>query len=209
MLLFRRSTQTRNNIRHFRRVKFNYVGFVNRRYMEDGAAHIGVQVRNIDDILSPYSTPEAPWLNEDFLSYVEHCANHIPVEESIVLEITGADFTESERTTIVSLLKTHFGFELAEREYDLRQNLRRSFALLIFFAVASLIFFLMAFKFDSVFIEIPAVAMWFALWEFFNTFWLGRSDIKLEKTEAGQLASMQVKFVGSLSGGGEAMQNYP
>lgn len=194
VLLFRRSKQTLNNINRFRRARFNYVGFVNSRYMLGGEAHILVKVNSLDEVLSPYSAPESPWLNDDFLAYVSNCANHIPVEEAIVLEFRGYNFSTTERELITNLIHAHFGFELAERELELRLNLRRSFALLVFFTISSIIFFVMAIKTEWVFAEIPAVALWFALWEFFNTFWLERSDLKLTKLEAGQLTSMKIVF---------------
>jgi len=194
VLLYRRNAQTLKNVSHFRSAGFNYVENLDSQYMHDGVAHIELQANSLADLLSPYSTARRPRLNQDFINFIDAEANHIPVEESIVVDVIGDDFTEKDRATIQSLLRLHYGFELAESEFELKLNLRRCLKLLAFFIVTAAVFFIMAIRHDTVFIEIPAIAAWFSLWELFNSAWLDRGDLKLNRIEAGQLASMQIHF---------------
>lgn len=197
VLLYRRNAQTLKNVSHFRSTEFNYVQTVDAQYMHDGVAHIEVQANSLGDLLSPYSTANRPRLNPDFIDFIDTEANHIPVEESIEVDIVGGDLTEKGRNTITSLIRLHYGFELAESELELKLNRRRCLKLLAFFIVTAAIFFIMAIRHDTVFLEIPAIGAWFSLWELFNSAWLDRGDLKLNRIEAGQLASMQLNFIKS------------
>ena len=194
VLLYRRDAQRLKNVSHFRSTEFNYVQSIDDQYMLDGVAHIEVQADSIADLLNPYSTAKRPRLNSDFIDYINTEANHIPVEESIVVDIIGGNLTANERETLTQLVRLHYGFELAEAEFDLKLNRRRCLKLFAFFLVTAAIFFIMALQHDTVFIEIPAIAAWFSLWELFNSAWLDRGDLKLARIEAGQLASLQLHF---------------
>jgi len=192
--LYRRDKQTLRNLSRFRSTEFNYVETLSSQYMHDGAAYIEVQANSLADLLSPYSSPNRPRLSQEFIDYINTEANHIPVEESIIIEVVGGDFSEKDKSTLETLLRLNYGFQLAESEFELKQNRERCLKLLAFFIVTAAIFFVMAFRHDTVFIEIPAIAAWFSLWELFNSAWLDRGDLKLARLECGQLSSMQVKF---------------
>jgi len=194
--LYRRNAQTLKNVSRFRSTEFNFVESLDNQYMLDGVAHIEVQAESLDDLLSPYSTDNRPRLNQEFIDYLNTETNHIPVEESIVIDVTGNNFTEKDKGTLATLLRLHYGFQLAESELELKLNRRRCIKLFAFFIVTAAIFFIMAYRHDTVFIEIPAIAAWFSLWELFNSAWLDRGDLKLARIECGQLASMQLHFRG-------------
>jgi len=195
VMLYRRNAQTLKNLSSFRSTEFNYVENLDKQYMFQGAAHIEVQAASIDALLSPYSTANHPRLDQDLTDYINSEANRIPVEENIVIEISGGHFSDKDKKTLVDLLRLHYGFALAETEFELKLNARRCLKLLGFFAVTAAVFFIMALRHDTVFIEIPAIAAWFSLWELFNSAWLDRGDLKLARIEAGQLASMTVHFI--------------
>jgi len=194
VLLYRRNAQTLNNVSRFRSTEFNYAESLDNQYMLDGVAHIEVQAKSLDDLLSPYSTDNRPRLDQGFIDYLNTEANHIPVEESIVIDVAGGKFSEKDKSTLATLLRLHYGFQLAEAEHELRLNRGRCLKLFAFFLVTAAVFFVMAYRHDTVFIEIPAIAAWFSLWELFNSAWLDRGDLKLARIECGQLASMQLQF---------------
>lgn len=195
MLLFRKNKRTLKNLSKFRKAKFNYAKFVRNYYMENDEAYITAKVNSIDDIVSRYSVEDYEWINEEFTSYIDNCAYHIPVEESIVLEITGAKFTDTEKEIIKKVIIDHYGLELGETMISLEMNKRRAAILLLLSVVTAIIFFGLFIYTDSIFLELIVVGLWFFTWELGNVGWLNRSELRMQKLEAGQLASLRIKFI--------------
>lgn len=196
MLIFRRNKKTLENLSRFKHAKFNYAKFVRNYYLENDEAYIVANVSSMDDIISRYSTPGQEWLTDDFTSYVDACAYHVPVEEAIVLEITGGHFTSEEQAVITRVVTDHYGLELGEKVIELRYNARRSILLLVLSIVTAVIFYLLFQYTESIFLELIVVGLWFFIWELGSVAWLERSDLRMQKLEAGQLASLRVQFVG-------------
>lgn len=164
--------------------------------MEKGEAYISAEVNSIDDIVSRYSISEYEWINSDFAEYVENSAKYIPVEESIILEISGAKFTEEEQETISRVIKDYFGLELGDKIIDLEINKRRAIALGAVALVSIIIFFLLYLYTETpIFTELFAFGFWFSCWEAAELGLLDRSELRAEKLEAGQLASLKIKFI--------------
>ena len=196
VLLNRRNKRTKKNLNKFKNVKFNYAKFVRRHYMEKGEAYISVNVNSIDDIISNYSIKDYEWVNPEFIEYIENCAYYIPVEEAIVIDIMGAKFTEEEREIIERVLKDHFGLQLGDKMIQLEINRRQSYILLVL-GLLCLVVSLALYKYmDTVwFSEILAFGLWFFCWEYADMAFISRSELKTEKIEAGQLASVKIKFL--------------
>lgn len=192
----RRNGRTKKNLKKFRNAEFNYAKFVRKYYMEKGEAYITAKVNSIEDIISNYSIKDYEWINPKFIEYVTECAYYIPIEESIILEITGAKFTDEEKEIIERVIKDYFGLELGDKVLDLEINKRRS-RILLGCTVLTLAIFLLLYKYtqESILAEIPAFGFWFFGWEYAEMAWLDRSDIKTQRIEAGQLASLKIQFL--------------
>jgi len=194
MLLFRRNKTTLKNLERFKKAKFNYAKFVHHYYMEDDKAYIMAKVDSMDDIISRFSVKGYEWLNEEFASYIDHAAYHIPVEEEIVLEIDGPQFSEAEKRTITRVITDHYGLELGESIIQLKNNTRRSAFLVLITILAATIFFALFTYTDALWLELVVVGLWFFSWEIGNVAFTHRYEIKEKKLEAGQLASIKVTF---------------
>jgi len=194
MPLFRKTEKTLENLSRFKKAKFNYQKFVKHYYMENDEAYITAKVQSIDDIVSRYSVKDYEWINEEFTSYIDNCAYHIPVEEAIVLEITGRKFTDSEKEIIQRVIKEHYGLALGETDFSLRVNSRRALVLFLWSIVTAIIFFLLYTYTNSILLELIVVGLWFFTWELGSVAWINRADLKNEKLEAGQLSSLRIKF---------------
>ena len=96
------SKKTKRNLKKFRSAKFNYAKFVKNYYIDKGAAYISAKVNSIDDIISKYSIKDYEWINSDFASYLEESAYYIPMEEAIVIEICGGNFSEEQKAYFIS-----------------------------------------------------------------------------------------------------------
>ena len=196
LLLGRRNKRTKKNLKKFGKAKFNYAKFVKHYYMEKGEAYITAKVDSIEDIVSKYSIEDYEWINPEFAEYVDNSAYYIPVEESIVLEITGKKFTKKEQEIIERVIKDYFGLELGDKMIDLEINKKRAIVLGIFAMLAIIAFFsLYIYNEKLLFTELFAFGFWFFGWEFAEIGCLHRSELKTEKLEAGQLASLKIKFL--------------
>lgn len=185
---------SKKSLRKFRKSKFNYKKFLKEFYLEDNNAYISVKVKNYNDIISKYSINNYEWLDKDFAEYIEENAYYIPVEYDIVLEICGPKFTKEEQEKIVKTIKMFFGLKLGDKELDLKINKRKSNILLIC-GILSLLFLLYLNKYIvNIYIEPALVSFWFFMWEYIEVFFLERTELKIKKTEAGQLSNLSITF---------------
>lgn len=191
----KKSKRIQKNLKRFKNADFNFRKFVKNYYIEKGYAYISAQVNSIEDIVSRFSTKGYEWINEEFATYVEESAYFIPVEEAIILEICGPEFTDEEKEIIEKVIKDYFGLRLGDKILDLQFNMKKAIALALFgvisFAGAVL---LTHFKIVEIVFEIPLVLIWFALWECMDVVLFERYELKIQKLDAGQLSSLKIKY---------------
>lgn len=181
-------------VKKFRNTRFNYKKFVKDFYLENNNAFISVKVNDINDIISKYSIEYYEWLDNDFANFIQENAYYIPIEYDIILEITGHKFTESEKETIVKVIKTYFGLKVGDSELDLSIN-KRKLIFLFIGCILSLIMLVFLSSITNLTILEPAfVIFWFFAEEFISDIFIDRTEILNKKTEAGQLSNMQVIF---------------
>ncbi|MDD2434696.1 MAG: hypothetical protein PHO63_00375 [Bacilli bacterium] len=191
----KKQLRRKRSIKKFQKFDFDFAKYVKDFFVEDGKAYISVKIDSLDEIISDYSIKDYEWINSEFAAYVEENAYYIPVYYPIVLDIYGFSFTEEEQEMIRKIIKDYYGLKLGDKVIDLKNNMRKAFTLLCFGLITIVItIFLSSFSKISMLFEVMAVIMWFALWEFIEYGWLERKELKKQKIEAGQLASITVKF---------------
>jgi len=190
------SKKTKRNLKKFKSAKFNYAKFVKNYYIEKGAAYISAKVNSIDDIISKYSIKDYEWINSDFASYLEESAYYIPMEESIVIEICGGNFTEEQKDLITKVIKDYFGLQLGDKIMDLDINRKRS-NILLFFSLFGVLLVAMLNKFNIIgtVAELFIFILWFFLWEYGEMAFLDRSELQEQKLEAAQLSTSKIVFL--------------
>jgi len=190
------SKKTKRNLKKFRSAKFNYAKFVKNYYIEKGAAYISAKVDSIDDIISKYSIKDYEWINSDFAKYLEESAYYIPLEESIIIEICGGNFSEKQKDLITKVIKDYFGLQLGDKIMDLEINRRRSNILLGFGLFGILLVALLnTFDIIGTVAEIFFFVFWFFLWEYGDMAWLDRAELHDQKLEAAQLSTAKIVFL--------------
>lgn len=197
MPLFRKTVpkRVRENLQAFQNARFDYQKFVRRQYLGKGCAYIFAAASRLGDIVSAYSVPGYEWINRDFSNYVEECAFFIPIEDAIVLAISGAQFSEAEQAVIRRVISDYFGAQLCETKSRLVENARRAALLLIIGAVSAALFILCSTALDVPLLrELVLVFSWFSLWEFLRLLIFDRRDLMRKKLEDGQLCQMRVEF---------------
>lgn len=194
-ILRKRSTKAKN-IEMFRKKEFNLNKFINDYYMDQNSAYMTVKVNDYNDIVSKYSVDNYEWINTEFADHLELMAYYIPVEEPIVIEITGKKFTDEEKKVIEKVIKTYFGLKLGDKMLSLNSN-RDKYMILLIYGVLSFIMFYVLYMNNVIetILEIVIFGFWFIMWEFANLAFLQRNNLKVEKLEAGQLSSATVVFI--------------
>ncbi len=197
MLSHGKTKKSIKNLKKFKSAKFNYAKFVKDYYIEKGEAYISAKVDSIDDIISKYSTKDYEWINPEFAHYIEECAYYIPIEERIVIEICGGNFSDEEKDLIKKVIADYFGLKLGDKFLDLDTNSHKSIVLLVFGIISlSLCILLQKINLISTTInELAIFLLWYFIWEFADLAWLDRSDIQLARIEAGQLSTAKISFL--------------
>lgn len=205
MPLFRKTVpqRVRENLKTFQNARFDYRGFVRRQYLGKDGAYIFAAAGRMSDVVSAYSVPGCEWINRGFSDYIEECAFFIPIEDPIVLAISGARFSEAEQTVIRRVISDYFGAKLCETKARLFENAKRAALLLIIGAVSAALFILCSTAFDVPLLrELVLVFSWFSLWEFLRLLIFDRRDLLRKKLEDGQLFQMRVEFAAEEDGAG-------
>lgn len=185
----------KKQISHYRDKSFDNSKYVKNFYVEKGKAYIECYVRSLEDIFSPYSYPDYDYLNPEFVSYIESNAYYIPLVYPLVIKVRGYHFTEEKKRQIQKVIKDHFGLKLGDKQIDLRNNSHKALVLLMM-ALISFVFTLILLKSNviSAFSEWIMIIFWFFAWECADVLILDRSDIRIQKLDAAQLASVEVVF---------------
>ena len=196
MIFKKMSKKNKRNLKKFKSAKFNYAKFVKNYYIEKGAAYISAKVNSIDDIISKYSIKDYEWINSDFANYLEESAYYIPMEESIIIEICGGNFSDEQKELITKVIKDYFGLQLGDKIMDLEINKKRS-TILLFFSLFGILLVAMLNRFDIIgtVAELFIFILWFFLWEYGEMAFLNRSDLQEQKLEAGQLSTAKIVFL--------------
>lgn len=196
MILNNKKKKSIKNLQKFKSAKFNYAKFVKQYYIEKKEAYISAKVNSLDDIISKYSTKGYEWINPDFANYIEESAYYIPIEESVTIEICGGNFSDEEKELVKKVIKDYFGLKLGDKILDLEENRHKSFILLLFGIISLGIFAILSkFSIISALSEIILLLFWFFIWEYGDLAWLERSDIQVERIEAGQLSTAKITFL--------------
>ncbi|MGE5456640.1 MAG: hypothetical protein ACM3O4_06040 [Ignavibacteriales bacterium] len=187
--------ENKKHIKKFQKARFDFAKYVREFYVENGKAYISVKVDSINDIISEYSIKGSEWLNRDFVVYVEENTYYIPVIYPIVIDIYGCNFTEEQQKMITEVIRDYFGLKLGDKILELKQN-RKKAVMLLLFGITTLVISLLLSSFDdtSMLFQVIVIVSWFAIWEFVSYVWFEREQMNRDKLEAGQLASMEVKF---------------
>ena len=190
-----KSARFRKNLKKFSKKRVDVGMYVKDLYVDNGLAYISCNVKNYNDIIDPKSVEGYEWLTEDFDRFIDSNANYIPTEYPIVLEICGCKFNKKQRECIEATIADYYALKMGDTQMALSKNLWKSVVLALFDIIFALIRWLPFINFSNETIsEATLVLFWFFLWEFTNCMGFERRDLKQQRTEAAQLASIKVTF---------------
>ena len=132
-------------------------------------------------------------MNSDFANYLEDSAALIPDEYPLVLNIIGNCLSDEEKNTITETIREVFTYKLGSVE----KEQERESKVLLFMVVGSIIAGLlltMTDFFEELPREIFVVLFWFFGDRMFQSFFIARRELRMERRFAGRLASTKVVF---------------
>ena len=190
-----RRSRLEENKRRIRKMKIDYNRYVKDFYLEDGIAVISCNVSDYYDIIDRYSVEGYEWLNEHFARFIESNAFYIPVEYPIVLEICGMKFSRRQRSAIVETIQDYYQLKLGDKQMELNNITWRIIAFFVIAVVFTVIFFFVnRMASDNFFNEFIVILVWFFIWELSDLIIYDGKNLREEKMEAAQLASIVVRF---------------
>ena len=182
-----------NFIRLFESRKSNIDSRIRRDYIENGIATINCCISGYHDVISTYSSKGQESLNYNFINYLEDAAKFIPDEYPLVLNIIGNCLSDEEKKTITETISEEFSYKLGRVE----KEQEREFKVFIFMVVGSIIAGLlltMTDFFEELPREIFVVLFWFFGDRMFQSLFITRRELRIERRFAGRLASIKVVF---------------
>ena len=186
--------RNRNNfIRLFESRKSNIDSRIRRDYIENEIAAVNCCISGYYDVISIYSSKGQESLNYNFINYLEDAAKFIPNEYPLVLNIIGNCLSDEEKKTITETISEEFSYKLGRVE----KEQEREFKVLIFMVVGSIIAGLlltMTDFFEELPREIFVVLFWFFGDRMFQSLFITRRELRVERRFAGRLASTKVVF---------------
>ena len=118
--------------------------------------------------------------------------NHYGIKKPLV---SYHKFNEKEQNLIKRVLTQYFGLKFGDAIIDINIMKRKSYTLLIFGAISTLLFMLLnLINVIPTISEIIAIGLWFFLWEYLDLIFLDGSDLATKKLEAAQLANVKIVF---------------
>lgn len=192
----RRTKKEKRNLERFKSAAFDYGKFVRKYYMEKGNAYITAHVNDLHDVVSHYSVRDYEWIHPDFAAFLEECAYYIPVEDAIILEISGPAFSAGEQETIRRVVRNYFGLKLGDKMILLKDNRLAAIIMLIAGLLFIGLYLLVSALLEiAILREVILIISWFCLWEFASLAYIKRNELMREKLYAGQLCKMKIQFL--------------
>lgn len=185
--------KARSNLKKFSNKNIDYAQYVSDFYLENGLAFISSKPQNFHSIISSYSVNGYEWLNEDFAKYIESNAYYIPTEYPIVLEICGV-YSQKEKEVIDETIHDYYSLKLGDKQIDLLNNIKTIKSTIII-SIIGLLFMFIVKKFSSDWSLYETVSTFYCIfvWRIADLVF-ERIELKQQKTDAAQLASIKIKF---------------
>ncbi len=184
-----------DKLKKYQRKKFRRYKEVNEITTKNDEAYIYLKVKDMDSILSEYSSDDRPTLKLEFYELIESKASFIPLDVPLVLEIQNSTFTSSDKILIRKLIKNYFDLKRTEKEVaedSLSRKARFLFtAGIICLSVLTVLWNNQQFSF---FAEMMSVLASFSVWEFGSLMLFDYDDIKEQIIKYSHLSKIRIIY---------------
>ncbi len=184
-----------DKLKKYQRKKFNRYKELNDINTKNNEAYIVVKVKDMDSILSEYSSDDRPTLKAEFLELIERKASFIPLDLPLVLEIQNNNFTSNEKILIRKLIKNYFDLKRVETEVE-ENSLSRKARFLLTSGILCLCVIPFIWNNDKIsfFTEVLSVLASFSIWEFGGLMMFDYDKIKETIIKYNHLAKVRIIY---------------
>ncbi len=168
--------------------------FVENEYMdEEGTAIITINLKNADNLFSPYSAKKT--LNQELMRYIDSQADPLPPELPLVINFVVDDVSKVDQEFIRRAIKRYYWLSYKAMTKDLRRIMINSLVfLLIGMGILALYETLNRLDIDLFINPFILIASWVFIWEAFSSFMFNRREKQIERANEGQMAVATVRF---------------
>lgn len=182
-------------LKRYQKQKFDNYKKINDLKINDNEAYIELNVKDMNSIVSEYSTRDRIVLKKDFYDAIEHRVSYIPLDYPLVLEIHNKNFTAEEKILVRKLIKNHFKLITISKEMELKAIKRKS----TFFLMSGLLGFgLLAIVYNFNIVpyinELISFIASFSIWEFAELVMFEQDTLKEEIIMNKQLSKIRVVY---------------
>lgn len=168
--------------------------YVENEYMdEEGTAVININLKNADNLFSPYS--EKKVLNSDLMRYIDSQADPLPAHLPLVINFLVDDVSKVDQEYIQQAIKRYYWLSYKAMTQELRRIMITSI-LFFFTGIGILVLYevLNRLHVDIFANQIVLIASWVFIWESVSRFFFNRRAKQIERMNEGQMAVATIRF---------------
>ena len=184
-----------DKLKKYQRKKFKRYKELNELTTKNDEAYIVLKVKNMESILSEFSSDERPTLKEEFYDLIERKASVIPLDLPLVLEIKNDNFTSSDKILIRKLIKNYFELKKVAKEVE-EDSLSRKGRFLLTVGILCICVSFVLWNVNSLtFVnEMISVLSSFSIWEFGSLMLFEYDAIKEEIIKYKHLSKIRIIY---------------
>lgn len=141
--------------------KYPNISDIQNKVMSDGMVQLTFCAEELSDIIHPYSVPGYEYLSGGFTGFLDRFRAILPEHAPVVLEITGKQFSDSEKKMIDKAIWMHYGLNLSEASRDLKKIEWKITVYLILMVLSSSLMILTSHITNEIVTNYAAVLFWF------------------------------------------------
>ncbi len=182
-------------LKKYQKEKFENYKKITELKINDNEAYIELNVKDMNSIVSEFSTTDRIVLKKDFYDAIEQKVAYMPLDYPFVLEIHNKNFTAEEKIIVRKLIKNHFNLITISKEMELKAIKRKS-SFFLACGIIGFIFLFLSYYFDimSYLKEIISFIASFSIWEFAELLIFEQDNLKEEIILNKQLSKIRVVY---------------
>lgn len=141
--------------------KYPNINDIQNKVLLDDSVHLTFCAAEMSDIIHPYSVPGYEYLSSGFIEFLDRFKTILPDEMPVVLEITGTQFNDQDKSVIDKAIWMHYGLILSEASRNMKKIKWRIAVYIILMIFSSSLMLLAANVTDEIIANYSAVLFWF------------------------------------------------
>ncbi|WP_352400748.1 hypothetical protein [Anaerotignum sp.] len=183
-------------LKKYKKAQFDKQQYIANFFLdENDNALVRIHLKNVESAFSPFCIKDHEELDGSFTDYLDNVIYHIPLKYSVILDVQIEQVNSEEKEILVQAIKNHYGLVLEDKKQDLKINLITIIGLLIVGAtLLAFSYYLSSNNKGQLFTDFINIAGTFSLWEMVDLYLLDRKAKEIQKFNAAQLATADIRF---------------